>query len=95
VLNGFCSAGYDRLLGLLNEKTIQLLGRYNRDQAAGMLYRILLAQPRFLGFTPCIARGSKTNESKLEQLVRRYNEDAEYDAEITKSPQTPQLTLRV
>jgi digeranylgeranylglycerophospholipid reductase len=56
VLNGFRSADYDRLLGLLNEKTIHLLGRYNRDQAAGMLWRILLAQPRFLAFAPFLAR---------------------------------------
>jgi flavin-dependent dehydrogenase len=65
VLNGFCSADYDRLLGLLNEKTIQLLGRYNRDQAAGMLYRILLAQPRFLGFAPFIARGFWKNKTEV------------------------------
>ena len=37
VLNSFRSSDYDRLLGLLNERTIRLLGRGNRDQAAGML----------------------------------------------------------
>lgn len=31
VLNRFCSRDYYRLLGLLNEKTLHLLGRYNRD----------------------------------------------------------------
>jgi flavin-dependent dehydrogenase len=50
VLNRFRSGDYDRLLDLLNAKTIHLLGRYNRDQAARMLFRILLAQPRFLTF---------------------------------------------
>ena len=65
VLNGFRSSDYDRLLGLLNEKTIQLLGRYNRDQAAGMLCRILLAQPRFLGFAPFIARGFWKNNTEV------------------------------
>jgi flavin-dependent dehydrogenase len=48
VLNRFASADYDRLLELLNAKTIHLFGRYNRDQAATMLCRILLAQPRFV-----------------------------------------------
>jgi digeranylgeranylglycerophospholipid reductase len=50
VLNRFEGADYDRLLDLLNDKTIRLLGRYNRDQAGRMLCRILMAQPRFLGF---------------------------------------------
>jgi digeranylgeranylglycerophospholipid reductase len=65
ILNGFRSADYDRLLGLLNEKTIHLLGRYNRDQAAGMLCRILLAQPRFLGFAPFMARGFWKNKTEV------------------------------
>ena len=37
VLNRFRSASYDRLLELLNAKTIHLLGRYNRDQAANAM----------------------------------------------------------
>jgi len=56
VLNRFRSPDYDRLLGLLNEKTIHLLGLYNRDQAAVMLFRILLAQPRFLSFAGAASR---------------------------------------
>jgi flavin-dependent dehydrogenase len=50
VLNGFQRADYDRLLSLLNEKTIALLGRHSRDHAATMLCQILLAQPRFITF---------------------------------------------
>ena len=50
LMNGFTAQDYDRLLGLLNEKTIHLLGRYNRDQAARMVYRLLVAQPRLLQF---------------------------------------------
>jgi flavin-dependent dehydrogenase len=50
VLNRFRGADYDRLLDLLNPKTIELLGRYNRDHAAKMLCRIILAQPRFLSY---------------------------------------------
>ena len=55
LLNHFDSKDYDRLLDLLNEKTIRLLGIYNRDQALRMLLHILIAQPRFLslaGFMP-------------------------------------------
>ena len=57
VLNRFRSTDYDRLLGLLNEKTIHLLGRYNRDQAGRMICRILLAQPRLLRFATILSRG--------------------------------------
>ncbi|HEY2918591.1 MAG TPA: NAD(P)/FAD-dependent oxidoreductase [Candidatus Binatia bacterium] len=54
-LNRFSGADYDRLLDLLNEKTIGLLGMYNRDQAAGLLCRILLAQPRFITFAGLVS----------------------------------------
>ena len=57
VLNRFHSGDYDRLLGLLDEKTLHLLGYYNRDQAARMLCRILWAQPRLLGFGMLLPRG--------------------------------------
>lgn len=57
ILNRFHSADYDRLLDLLNEKTIRLLGFYNRDQAARMLFRVLLAQPRLLKFAASLFRG--------------------------------------
>jgi flavin-dependent dehydrogenase len=52
VLNRFEAPDYDRLLGLLNEKTIRLLGAYNRDQALSIIGRILFAQPRLLAFAP-------------------------------------------
>ncbi len=57
VLNGFRGVDYDRLLGLLNEKTIQLLGRYDRDQAASLVCRIFLAQPRFVSLASILWRG--------------------------------------
>jgi len=57
VLNSFRSKDYDRLLGLLNERTIRLLGRGNRDQAVGMVCQILLAQPRLLRFATFLPRG--------------------------------------
>jgi len=57
ILNRFHSADYDRLLDLLNEKTIHLLGLYNRDQAARMLFRVILAQPRLLQFAASLFRG--------------------------------------
>jgi flavin-dependent dehydrogenase len=57
VLNRFRSADYDSLLGLLNDKTIRLLGFYSRDRAAQMLFRIILAQPRLLKFAALLSRG--------------------------------------
>ena len=48
VLNRFQSGDYDRLLELLNEQTIQLLGAHNRDHISRILYRLLSAQPRLL-----------------------------------------------
>ena len=57
VLNRFQSADYDRLLDLLNEKMVELLGVHNRDHAASMLWRILLAQPRLLGLAGIFSRG--------------------------------------
>jgi hypothetical protein len=56
VLNGFRSEDYGRLLGLLNTKTVALLGRYNRDQAVKMVCRIVLAQPRLLSFASFSSR---------------------------------------
>ena len=50
VKNRLRGSDYDRLLDLLNEKTIRLLGIYNRDQAARILCRIVLTQPRLLTF---------------------------------------------
>jgi flavin-dependent dehydrogenase len=56
VLNRFQSADYDRLLDLLNGKMIELLGVHNRDHAAKILCRILLAQPRLLGLAGIFSR---------------------------------------
>jgi len=71
VLNRFRGADYDRLLGLLNEKTIHLLGVYNRDQAARMLFRILLAQPRFLKFAAFLSRGIWQHKNSNLKATRR------------------------
>lgn len=59
MLNHFGGADYDRLLELLNEKTIRLLGIYNRDQATRILCRIILAQPRLLAFGRLLPWGRK------------------------------------
>jgi digeranylgeranylglycerophospholipid reductase len=59
VLNRFDNVDYDRLLDLLNEKTIRLLGIYNRDNAARMLCRILMAQPRLLSFAGLMSRRTR------------------------------------
>ena len=75
VLNRFRGADYDRLLGLLNEKTIHLLGRYNRDQAASIVCRILFAQPRFISLAAVLSRkeitepyrnGYKSTDARLD-----------------------------
>jgi hypothetical protein len=70
VLNRFRGADYDRLLDLLNPKTIELLGRYNRDHAAKMLYRIILAQPRFLTYVAMFIWPGAANEDVYAQLCR-------------------------
>ncbi len=57
VLNRFGGADYDRLLGLLNQRMIHLFGVHNRDHAAKIVCRILLAQPRLLSFAGIFSRG--------------------------------------
>ena len=58
-LNRFRSADYDRLLGLLDERTIRLLGRYDRDHAVSMLSRVLIAQPKLLRFAMVMSREAR------------------------------------
>ena len=66
ILNRFGSADYDRLLELLNPRTIRLLGCYNRDQAARMLCKILIAQPKFFSFAAqCITRYGRNSSGRL------------------------------
>ena len=59
-LHRFRGKDYDRLLELLNQETIRLLGVYNRFQAAGMLCRFcsLTALDRFrrLNVVPDVSR---------------------------------------
>lgn len=72
VLNRFRGTDYDRLLGLLNGRMVEVLSLYNRDQAARMLGRILLAQPRLLRFAGVLSRGiwqSTIRESSVPELV--------------------------
>jgi flavin-dependent dehydrogenase len=57
LLNGFRGVDYDRLLDSLNQKTVRLLGRYDRDQASYLLCRILLAQPGLLRFASKLLGG--------------------------------------
>jgi flavin-dependent dehydrogenase len=69
-LNRFQGADYDRLLDLLNKDAIRLLGRYNRDRAASVLFRMILAQPRFLNYagllTGRIWRRSSSDEVRTQ-----------------------------
>jgi digeranylgeranylglycerophospholipid reductase len=78
-LNRFSGADYDRLLDLLNEKTIRLLGTYNRDQAARILCRIVLAQPRLLtiaGLMPWRRREKLSDDRPFAQATI-LNEEAD------------------
>jgi flavin-dependent dehydrogenase len=54
-LDQFKSADYDRLLDLLDGNTLKLLGQYNRDHAVRMIFRLLIAQPRLLRFSPFLS----------------------------------------
>lgn len=48
LLDGFRDADYDRLLRLLNGSTRRILHRYNRDELRRAVWRLVLAQPRWL-----------------------------------------------
>lgn len=48
VLDGFSDEDYDVLLGLLNRRTLEVLGRYHRDHLVRALWLLLLSQPRWL-----------------------------------------------
>jgi flavin-dependent dehydrogenase len=74
VLNRFQAADYDRLLELLNEKMISVLGAHNRDHAAKIVCRLLWAQPRFLSLAVVLSRrlwlGSEvTSNSMVEDRL--------------------------
>lgn len=47
VLDRFVDADYDRLLDLLNTRAKGILETHNRDEMARVLWRLLLAQPRW------------------------------------------------
>jgi flavin-dependent dehydrogenase len=48
VLDGFTDEDYDRLLSLLNGRTRQVLRRHNRDELRRSIWRLVVAQPRWL-----------------------------------------------
>jgi flavin-dependent dehydrogenase len=48
LLDGFSNADYDRLLRLLNGPTRRVLRRYNRDELRRSIWRLVLAQPRWV-----------------------------------------------
>ena len=84
VLNRFEAPDYDRLLDLLNEKTIRLLGAYNRDHAVSIIGRILFAQPRLLAFRaafvrPILEKARRTRrpcaENFLDAAIRKVGSD--------------------
>lgn len=65
VLDGFTDEDYDRLLGLLNRRTLEVLGRYHRDGLVGALWRVLLSQPRWLALgIRALTRGAGSSQSR-------------------------------
>ena len=78
LLNRFGGADYDRLLDLFNPATIRLLGRHNRDHAAGVICRLMFAQPRFFKFAPFVARAVWKNlTGSVDNIhARRTNRSA-------------------
>jgi hypothetical protein len=68
-LNRFQSGDYDRLLELVNEKTISLLGAHNREHASKIICRLLWAQPRFVSLVGVLSRrlwqGSEVMSSSM------------------------------
>jgi flavin-dependent dehydrogenase len=49
VLDRFTDADYDRLLRSLNDQAVRILSHYNRDELVRAIWRLVLAQPRWLG----------------------------------------------
>lgn len=48
VLNRFSDQDYDRLLGLVDGRTRNILAAHNRDEFRSAFFKLLLTQPRFL-----------------------------------------------
>lgn len=67
VLDGFTDEDYDQLLGLLNRRTLEILGRYHRDRLARALWLLLLSQPRWLLLgARALARGLGRGDGHLQ-----------------------------
>lgn len=60
-MHRFRGKDYDRLLALMNERMIEILGAHNRDHAAKIVWRMLLAQPRLLGFGVALSQWLRPN----------------------------------
>lgn len=60
-LHGFTQTDYSALLDMLNSSARALLGRYTRDEAGKLLWRLALRQPRLLllAFRALLAGGSE------------------------------------
>ena len=78
-LNRFEHADYDRLLDLLNPRMIHLLGIHNRDHAAKIVCRMLLAQPRFFRFAALLSRGLWKKSSRDRLVAGRQIIEPEAD----------------
>jgi flavin-dependent dehydrogenase len=71
-MHRFRGEDYDRLLGLFNERMIELLGVHNRDHAGKIIWRMFLAQPRLLSFASIVSRRLPANRFRQNRLARSY-----------------------
>ena len=55
-MHHFRGEDYDRLLDLMNDRMIEILGAHNRDHAAKIVWRMFLAQPKLLSFGATVSR---------------------------------------
>lgn len=55
-MHRFRGRDYDRLLDLMNDRLIDILAVHNRDHAGKIIWRMLLAQPRLIGFASALYR---------------------------------------
>jgi flavin-dependent dehydrogenase len=70
-LNRLSDSDYDKLLGLLNGKTLDLLRRYNRDELRRSFWKFPLAQPRWILFAARIIARSLIDRKSWDGVLRK------------------------
>jgi hypothetical protein len=70
-LNRLSDSDYDKLLSLLNGKTLDLLRRYNRDELRRSFWKFPLAQPRWILFAARIIARSLIDRKGWDGVLRK------------------------